>query len=183
MLLQNIGQRAALKLYAFQTRSLQRQAAIDMCSHIKRAEKVLICLPVEKDGFDVAVSCIEEFRQIFPSSQITLLGAKQNPLPTKISSSFRVLGYDENDLNPFGLVERRLKNDLRASRFDVVIDLCRDFNFVATSVAWTCKARLCICFSHPQRDAFYNFILRLEPNQNWGNAFKTLLQYLGSNTH
>jgi len=182
MLLHNIGQKAALKLYAFQARSQQRHPAMDMCSQIKQAKKVLICLPSDKDGFDIAVNCIEELRQIFPSSQITLFGPKQNSLPINLSGHFRVLGYDENDLKPFGLLKRGLRNDLRAGHFDVVVDLSRDFNFVATSVAWTCEAKLCVCFSHPQRDAFYNFVLRLEPNQNWGRAFKTLFRYLGSKT-
>ncbi len=182
MLLQNLGQKAALRFYAFQMRSRNRRPTLDMCGYMKQAKKVLVCLPVEKDGFDVAVDCIDEFRQIFSASQITLFVAKENPLPADVTSHFRVLSYDANDFRPFGLLKRGLRNDLRANGFDVVVDLSRDFNFVATSAAWTCEAKLCVCFSHPQRDAFYNFVLRLEPNQNWDKAFKTLFHYLGHKT-
>jgi hypothetical protein len=180
MLLQKLGQSAALKLYKLQSQSPHRQETVDIIAQIKRTAKVLICLPTEKEGFDAALVRLDDFRRIFPSCQLTLLFAQQNSLPAEISNSLRAVCYDQNKLNAFGSINKDLKNELEANRFDMIIDLEREFKFITTSIAWNSQALLRVCFSHPQRDDFYNFIVRLDPDQSWQNAFKLLLGYLNS---
>jgi len=179
MISHNIGQFFALQYFRLFNRYKYKSKIISIFEHINSASRVCVCLPCDDEDFHKSLISIEQFRQIFPKAQITLLNCTDQRIDPKKFHAFRLLTYDRQQLTFFGFPSSEIRHDIAISKFDVFIDLSLSFSFVNTALSWLSNAGLRICFNNPKRDNLNNFVVRLDPETKWDKSYQQLLQYLG----
>ncbi len=180
MTLHNIGQFFALLYFRLFNRYKYKSRIISIFEHINSASRVCVCLPCEEKDFQESLISIDQFRQIFPKANITLLNCTDQRIDEKKFNAFRLITYDRQQLSFLGLPSSKIKHDIAISKFDVIIDLSLTFSFINTALSWFSNAYLRICFNNPKRDNLYNFVVRLDPETKWDKSYQQLLQYLGA---
>ncbi|MBN1543451.1 hypothetical protein JW992_15025 [candidate division KSB1 bacterium] len=155
---------------------------ISICDQLTNVSSVLICLPEEREGVETVMSSMQGFRQIFPQARITLLNSAEYSLEEYILNDFSVVEYDESQLTRWGAPAKALRSLLYKQPVGIAIDLSKNFHRFNTLMICSSRARLKIGFSHPQRNKFYNFVIRLQPNHDWDRSLATLFRYLSLGT-
>ena len=180
--LRSWGIKASLKLHAIRQQFFQKEEIVPICEHLSGVQSVLICLPTEKEGVEAVMNSVQEFRQIFPKAHITLLNSAENSLQDYIFNDFSLVEYQETSLSRWGLLEKSFRALLFKQPVGIIIDLSKAFHILNTLVVCSSRAKLRIGFNHPERNSFYNFVIRLEPNQDWERSLAILYRYLSLGT-
>ncbi|HOX86313.1 MAG TPA: hypothetical protein PKW76_09265 [bacterium] len=169
---------ASLKLHYWRQQRQQHKQNIPICDQLIKATSVLICLPPEKIGVETVMNSVHGLRQIFPNAQIALLNSSKYSLADYIINDFSIIELDESHITKWGSLDKSSQALLFKHPFDIVIDLSKAFHYLNTLVACSSRAKLRIGFGHPKRNDYYNFVIRLRPNQNWKRSLATLYRYL-----
>jgi len=178
-MLQNLFQKVII-LYLKTINFIKRSKRyIDILDSLQSPAHILICMPNDPDAAEYFQSHLSTFSALFPKATFTLLAKKAQTF-AELPSAYRLVQYGPEDITFFSVPSNKLKNELFSSPIDLAIDLNLAFDFLSLFLCWQSRANLRIGFGHPQRDHFYNFVIRLNPNQNWEGAFQTLLTYLSA---
>lgn len=168
----------SLTLSWFKKTSRSSFSSISIFEQIRSATRVLICMPEKKEEFGAAVAKLNAFQQIFEKAHFTIFYHRDIDKKFKPQERFEALTWNEKDFNRFGLPNPAVKKVTNLP-YDIVLDLSICFSFLNVYIAHTSRAGLRICFSHPDRDELYNFLIRFETGQKPENALNILLKYLG----
>jgi hypothetical protein len=172
-------QSIALRLHRLRFFLLRQKEVINICDYLQSATKIVIFSPNEKESFEALINILIRFEKSFPHAEITMVKDSLQHLVDPFPPSIKTLEYHPKDISVWG-PSRRLLSILHDGKFDVAIDASRSFQIVNTIMLLATKAKLRICFDHPKREDFHNFIIRLESNQSASNSYNILLKYLGA---
>jgi hypothetical protein len=179
MAISDFGQKIGLTRIHLISKFFRHDEKLNFFEYIDHAAKVLICLPVEEEGFINALSHTNQFSKLFPNARITFLYWDQLVPKDKIRKPFSVITYDFQVMNRLGLPSKEFRRRIYKDHYHVVIDLNLSFNYIQTALVWESKSKIRICFDHPQREELYNFIIRLEPENSWEGSIKSFFKVLG----
>jgi hypothetical protein len=179
MILHSIGQFLALNFYKIGVRFKHKSELVSIFDQIKNASKICVFAPTDQEQFNSAKPILSKLGNIFPNGNCLLI--LQQELQTKgVSfSNYESVLLDEQKRSLFGMPDKNIKNKLKNTNYDVILDLSIDFNFDNLSLGWHINSPLRISFSHPKREKFYNFIIRQGQETSNEHAFKSLGSYLG----
>lgn len=177
MILGRLPQKLALQYYKVMNR-FNSNDAFDIFEHLYNAKNVLIYTPVSADDFSVAKEYFEPLGSAFPNALISLLLHEDQVLPNAISIPHKLITITKKHLTSLGFPKKDFMRTLKKKRFDAVIDLTPEFDFIGTFVSRSSGAKLCICLSNPDREPFYNFLIRTAPDLPLERRYETLIHYL-----
>ena len=174
----SLVQKLMVSYYRFMSNIKDRHNTVDIFDQLKKASRVLVCLPKEKEGVEAFCASINKMREIFPSAHIILLVDQINRELCKFTRDFQIVEYNPNQAGPFGLPDSKTKQELFKNDIDIFIDLNKSFEFMQTALAIQSNARLKICFNQPLRNSLYNVIIRVEKEQSWASNLETVYKCL-----
>ena len=179
MILHSIGQFLALNFYKIGDRFKHKHESVSIFDQIKNASKICVFAPADQEQLNSAKPILSKLCEIFPNGKGFLI--IQQDLQTKGLSlaNYEFVLLEEQKRSLFGMPDKSVKNKLKNSNYDVVLDLSVDYNFDNLSLGWNVNSPLRISFSHPKREKFYNFIIRQGQETSNEHAFKSLSSYLG----
>lgn len=156
---------------------------VDVFSTITQAKQILICLPDKIEDFGIARNFTTLFRVNFSHSKVTFL-LKQNyvNLLNKIDrESCGILSLSQENITRFGLPSRQVLVAIKKVDFDLAIDLNNEFCITSTYTCLVSGAHLRICLGNKNRDPFFNFQIRTNPEDSIESKYRTFLKYLTIN--
>ena len=171
-------QSVQLRIYKISKQYKKRNSPIEFSQLVENASQVLVCLPNKVPTAPAAFQCVEKISNIFQHWKITLLSPVEG-VP-KQTTKYSIVAYSSDDLTRADKPKKELLQKFSNAAFDIAIDLSIPFNFTNIVALWKSEALLRIGFYHPVREAFYNFLLRLNNDSAYDNAYQSLLKYLES---
>ncbi len=151
---------------------------IDIAGHLSRARRALLILPRSESEFDLALDLHKRFLKQFPN--LSSLYLVHEEFKSKLPAPMRekAITITQDDITTFGIPKRTLINRLAKDKFDLIIDLNSTYDQVSTFLVSKLDAVLRICLSHPNRDKFYNFLIRTSDQTPVNKRYDHLLRYL-----
>ncbi len=158
----------------------EHDEVIDIAGHLSKARHALLILPRSEAEFDPALDAHKRFLAQFPHlNSIYLVREEfQNRLPDQIRE--KTVTVTQDDITTFGIPRRSLINKLTRDKFDLIIDLNSTYDHFSTFLVSKLDAVLRICLSHPNRDKFYNFLIRTSEKTPVNQRYDHLLRYLST---
>ena len=102
----------------------------------------------------------------------------KDELPLFTLPDIDVMTYTPEDILRFGMLKKGFQSKLEEASFDLVMDMSIPFHFNNIIIAWVSGARMRVGFYHPDREAFYNFMLRHKGEAPREDAYESLVNYL-----
>ena len=157
---------------------------IDFKTSLKEASQILIaCSPgPQMDEYNVI---IDEFIQLFPDKNVTLLLLHSKTKSTENSGRQKLLGnvIHVTDIQKMRLWHFRRSQSLKqlkGKRFEVLIDLDPEFNLLNIYLCRVVQPTIRIAFTKPYSDRFYNVQYNGKPDTPFDKNIEGLLNFLRS---
>ena len=150
----------------------------DISLRLKQVSKLVICLPNEPSEAELACQIIPKLQLSLSPCAITLIYKEESLSPRIKLSNVDVLSYSNDEVSRFNMPKKAFIQKFVHSSFDLVIDLSLPFQFTNVMIAWLCGAPLRVGFYHPDREAFYNFLVRQKNETSLLNSYESLVNYL-----
>ena len=158
--------------------SRNQGALKDFKKFFSESKRVLVLLPVSVG--DIVTEAIEilRFFSIHKKELFVIHLKEQNRyLPTDFK--YASLTISNNDKTKLGLPNNELKKKIKKHTFDLVLDLNRDKNIFASSIANIPLSDFRIGFIKENSDSFYNFHIPNEniPEKSYRNLLNSLRMF------
>ncbi|MBN1560932.1 hypothetical protein JW998_11820 [candidate division KSB1 bacterium] len=150
----------------------------DVSQRLQQTHRLLVCLPAEPSEAILACRLIPAFKTRFGQCEITVVQEMKGGLPVVDLPDIDVMTYSLADISRFCTLKKGFQHKLAAASFDLVMDLSIPFHFNNVLITWTSGAGLRVGFYHPDREAFYNFMLRQKAEAPPEYAYESLVNYL-----
>lgn len=177
-MLEKIGQSIVLKWLKFIKRFRHDHAVIDIFKSLNTAQKVLICMPQNEVELKDANIIIDELLELFLKADCIILTKNSTDQLDIIPATGKILTISPSDLNFLGIPVAAVRHKILGYRFDIAVDLNKNFDFLTTFLCITSKASLKMCFGNELREDFYNFQVRLDPDLSLLSQFQKFVRYL-----
>jgi hypothetical protein len=173
-LLENFGKKHFLK----RGKVPENKEVIDYGKIFANISTGLILLPDQLENFGIAINKQKEIMNFFPNTKFVYIVREKHSslIPNELQN--RVIPIHQNNLNPFGVPNRRFLKNVLKDRFDIIIDLNAEFDYVSTYISKKARATLRICLCHPERDPFYNLQVCTSKEQPLDQQISIMLEYV-----
>ncbi|MBN1465030.1 hypothetical protein JXA02_04665 [candidate division KSB1 bacterium] len=150
----------------------------DVSQRLRQARRLLICLPAESSEAASACQLVPKLKSNWGKCEITVMQEKRDEFPFVDLADINVMTYSRSDLSRFNMPKKSLLQKLAHGSFDLAIDMSVPLHFTNVIITWMCGADVRVGFYHPDREAFYNFILRQRADDSLQGAYESILNYL-----
>jgi hypothetical protein len=122
---------------------------------VEKSVNYLIILPLNDPDFANSFDIAKYFK--IHKKDITLFLPEHKVNLGNISSKYKYISYDIDDITRFGLPTKKFTERLREHSFDVIIDLERDNNLFFAAITSLIDADFKVGFKKPEMENLYNF--------------------------
>jgi len=154
---------------------------VDVFGTLVGARSILVFMPDNLEDFGIARKYIVKLMDDFSGAQFHFVMRHSYKSLLNGDQNYGTIFVSNKHVNFFGLPKKELKQKILATKYDIVVDLNDDFHLPTTYLCLISRASLKICFDHKNRDPFYNFYFRTQPNESLDNKYRKLIQYLKNN--
>jgi len=158
----------------FLRRAHKEPTLIDIPLQLAKSKNILILLPEKEPEFRQAIDKRSELQAFFPGAHFQFVKSGDLRSSQPITRDQSCIDWLPTDLDLWGLPGHRIKERIYNRPFDLVLDLSLSFSFMNLAFAHYANAPLKLCFSHPQRERVYNFLISFSTPPSWGQAFQAL---------
>ena len=124
---------------------------------IGKSFNYLIILPLNDTDFSNSFDVVKYFK--IHKKEVTLFLPEHKVNTISLTTNYKYISYDLDDINSFGLPSKNLTERLKERSFDVLVDLERENNLFITAVASLVQANFKVGFKKPEIENLYNFQL------------------------
>lgn len=159
----------------------KRNVIVDVIDTLMQARSILVFMPDNLEDFGVARKYITELMNDFSQAKFQFVMRQSYRSLLNGAQNYGTIFVANDHVNIFGLPKKELKQKILATEYDIVVDLNDEFHLPSTYLCLISKASLKICFDHENREPFYNFYYRTQPNESLDKKYQKLIQYLKNN--
>jgi len=150
-----------------------RRQPLDFKTHLKKANKILICSP----GGEKVVASIPRFIELFPHKKTIVL---HQGSPIADTDNYSVISFDTPKQKFWNLIESKLLKQLTSYKFDVFLDLDPEFNLFTLYLCRFLNSPVRIGFSKLHTSWSYNLEYCVQKDLSYEKKLEGLLQSLHS---
>jgi hypothetical protein len=151
----------------------KNQISVNIPAQLLNVRHVLVLMPENEAEYRSTAKELPMLNTLFPKADFVFVKLKSLP-PIYTPTGSVAIEWEAADMDYWGLPNRQIKKHIFSRPFDLALDLSLSIGFFNLAIAHHSLASLKICFSHPQREDVFNFIISFPIQPSMERAFNAL---------